>query len=298
MGVPVSFAVLRWMIRDTFLQSLASRIFWVMLLVSVLCIILCLSSSVDDGGLTVWFGTVAVRPDLSPADAIHFLQLLLAGGVADTTGLLLALVWTAGFLPAFLEPSAAAVLLAKPVPRWSLLLGKYLGVLVFVGFQAVVFVGGTWLALGWRTGTWDAGYLLAVPILLLHFAIFFSFSTFLAVVTRSTVACVLGSILFWLVTWGLNLGRLALVHYQQRYTLSRLARGSVEVSYWILPKPGDIGLLLTDALQTDRPLGPLLAIGSIPTLGGLSLALSIISSLLFAGAVLALAIYEFLSTDY
>ena len=67
------------------------------------------------------------------SDAVHFLELLLAGGIAGTLGLLLALVWTAGFVPTFLEPSAASVLLAKPVARWQLLLGKYLGVLTFVG---------------------------------------------------------------------------------------------------------------------------------------------------------------------
>src|SRR5262249_23044651 len=136
-----------------------------------------------------------------------FLQLLLAGGVADAAGLLLALVWTAGFLPTFLEPASASVLLAKPVPRWSLLAGKYLGVLAFVAFQATVFVGGTWLALAARTGIWDATYLLCIPVLLLHFAIFYSVSALIAVCTRSTVACVLGSVLFWFVCWGMNYGR-------------------------------------------------------------------------------------------
>ena len=41
----------------------------------------------------------------------------LAGVVADTAGVLLALLWTAGFLPTFLEPAAVTVLLAKPAPR-------------------------------------------------------------------------------------------------------------------------------------------------------------------------------------
>ena len=35
--------------------------------------------------------------------AVHLLELILAGGVADTLGLLLTLVWTAGFLPGFLD---------------------------------------------------------------------------------------------------------------------------------------------------------------------------------------------------
>ena len=84
------------------------------------------------------------------------------------------------------------MLLAKPVPRWLLLAGKFVGVLAFVALQGSLFVGGTWLALGVRTGVWDAAYFLCVPLLLLHFAVFFSFSAMLAVATRSTVACVLG----------------------------------------------------------------------------------------------------------
>ena len=141
-------------------------------------------------------------------DAVHFLELLLAGGIAGTLGLLLTLVWTAGFVPTFLEPSAASVLLAKPVSRWQLLLGKYLGVLTFaLAFQVVLFVFLTWLALGLcAPSVWDMAYWWCVPLLLLEFAIFYSFSILLAVVTRSTVACVFGSVLFWLLAWGINYG--------------------------------------------------------------------------------------------
>src|SRR5262249_55036910 len=151
---------------------------------------------------------VAVARDVS--SAVHFVQLVLAAGVADTLGLLLTLVWTAGFLPYFLAPQAVSVLLAKPVPRWALLAGKYLGVLAFVLAQAIYFVGGTWLALGLRTGVWDTTYLVCIPLLLLQFAIFFGFSLLLAVCFRSTVICVTGSIAFWAVCWAINFGRHAM----------------------------------------------------------------------------------------
>src|SRR5262249_32089783 len=154
-------------------------------------------------------------------------------------GLLLALVWTAGFLPAFLDPAAATVLLAKPIPRWSLLAGKYLGVVIFVGLQAGVFVLGTWAALGVRTGVWDPRYLWCLPVLLCHFAIFFSFSTFLAVWTRSTVTCVFGSLVFWLLCWGMNYGRHAMLAAQGALGPGEGATESMlwvmEVGYWFLP---------------------------------------------------------------
>ncbi len=67
------------------------------------------------GRMTLAFGAISFPVSRERGDAVAFLELLLAGGFAGTLGLLLALVWTAGFVPTFLEPSAASVLLAKPV---------------------------------------------------------------------------------------------------------------------------------------------------------------------------------------
>ena len=124
--------------------------------------------AVADGTFSLAFGAIRIAVARDIPATVHFVELILAAGVADTLGLLLTLVWTAGFLPGFLAAQAVAVLLAKPVPRWVLLSGKYLGVLAFVAAQAVYFVGGTWLALALRTGVWDATYLLSIPLLLLR----------------------------------------------------------------------------------------------------------------------------------
>ncbi|HEX7449385.1 MAG TPA: hypothetical protein VF306_17650, partial [Pirellulales bacterium] len=204
-----------WLVRDTFRQSLAYGIFWILLGVSLVCIAVCASVTIDgavaldrpdenrdflprndadaqdrqraeqsgvtivEGNMRIGFGAVSLPLARDARESVHFLQLILAGGVADTLGLLLTLVWTAGFLPGFLDRSNAAVLLAKPAPRWLLIAGKFAGVLAFVLLHAVVFVGGTWLALGLRTGVWEAAYLWSIPLLLVHFAVFFSFSLLL-----------------------------------------------------------------------------------------------------------------------
>src|SRR5262245_37933916 len=184
-GLPAALHALGWLLRDTFRQAVATGILALVLTVTGLCVLGCLSVGVTGGELTLAFGAVRLPMNHDPANSVRFVQVVLALGVADGLGLLLILVWTAGFLPAFVDPAAAAVMLAKPVPRWSLLAGKYLGVLAFVGVNAVLFVGGTWLALGLRTGVWDAAYFWCVPLLLAHFAVFFSVSTLLAVATRS-----------------------------------------------------------------------------------------------------------------
>ena len=264
---------IRHLARDTFRQSLASGIFWVMLGISAVCILVCLSVRVQSdfdlpirgedraepsfdpsevsGTISLAFGAVPVPIRRDRVDSVRFLQLALAGGVADSLGVLLVLVWTSGFLPSFLEPSAVSVLLAKPVSRWSLLAGKYLGVLMFVTFHAIVFVFGTWAALGVATGVWDANYLLCVPILVLHFAAFYSFAVFLAVWLRNAVTCVFGVLVFWLMCFGMNYARHAMV---TRTDLENVAPGFrllVEAGYWILPKPADFGIFLYNGLNAE-----------------------------------------------
>ncbi len=330
------FVATAWLVRDTFRQSLAHGIFAVLLLVSLLSIAICLTIHVSgrptlqqgdenpdflsrndidaadaeklkmsgvivaDGQLTLGFGAMSVPWARDTAGAVHFLELILAGGVADTLGLLLTLVWTAGFLPSFLEGRNISVLLAKPAPRWVLLFGKYLGVLLFVLFHAVIFVGGTWLAIGWRTGFWDPTYLLTIPLLLLQFSIFFAFSVLLAVWTRSTVVCVFGSIIFWCVAWSMNFGRHALVTSTD--LLSSSVRSTyvssiVDFGYWVLPKPADMGLLLYEALDAGHDFGNMLDSSALEA-HGFSMLLSVLSSMAFGIVVLLISAHTFQTADY
>ena len=210
----------------------------------------------------------------------------------------LALLWTAGFLPVFLEPNAVVVLLAKPVPRWSLLAGKFIGVLVFVAFQACVFVGGTWLALAISTGVWDPTYFLCIPLLLLHFAVFFSVSALLAVMTRSTVVCAFGSILFWLVCWGMNYGRHKAIGIADLQNLPRPFSFIIELGYWVLPKPLDFHIILLDSLQADNFVSQVVDLPSLVARGAWSPERSVMTSVLFGVVVLGIAAYEFVKEDY
>jgi hypothetical protein len=325
-----------WLIRDTFRQSMAHGIGAVLLIISVVSIGVCLSLGVNgrstlaqgdenpdflsrrdadatnveklnssgvivaDGSLTLAFGAIRVPLARDTRSAIRFVELVLAGGVADTLGLLLTLIWTAGFLPSFLERRNICVLLAKPAPRWALLLGKYIGVLAFVLFNAVVFVGGTWTAIGLRTGFWDPTYLLSIPLLLLHFSIFFGFSVLLAVCTQNAVVCVFGSIVFWGVAWSMNFGRHLLVtatDLVSETVRSSYLSGLIDFGYWVLPKPADLGVLLFHALGAGDHFGKALDLNVLEA-HGFSMTLSVLSSLAFAAFVLWTSTRKFEATDY
>jgi ABC-type transport system involved in multi-copper enzyme maturation permease subunit len=333
MNSPAAIYVIRWLIRDTFRQARASGILWVLLTLSGVCIVFCLSISVSggtsrfqpgetreyvpatdpsaqdktmlerhgvdapQGELRLLFGAFRIPFQRYREEIVYFLELLLAGGVADAAGILLLLVWTAGFLPTFLDSSTVSVLLARPVPRWLLLLGKYLGVVVFVFIQALLFVGGTWLALALKTGVWNPNYLLCVPLLVLQFAVFFSFSLLLAVSLRSTIACVLGSLLFWFVCWGANFGRnlIALGALEGR---GGTLHWGAEITYWILPKPMDLNLILFQSLRAEGYFRQALDATALAQSGAFVPVLSVLTSVLIGGILLGLSAYQFEQTDY
>lgn len=328
--LPTAIRTVRWMVRDTFRQTVATRLVWVMLGLTALCTVFCLSIFVsgDDprprhpdelplylppseatpaaraeglavagGEVSLGFGLFRFQVAKSRADSVRLVQLWLAGILADTAGVLLALLWTAGFLPTFLEPHAVTVLLAKPAPRWAILAGKYAGVVLFVAVQAVLFVAGTWVALGLATGVWDGSYWFAVPLLVVNFATFYAVSGLLAVCTRSTVVSVFGTLLFWLLCWGMN------------FTHHRVAGAEVpgftpaaalllDVGYWVLPKPLDLSGVFFEAMRARDYSAPVPELEAVKGRGGFHPEMSVLTSLLFAAGVLALAAHEFRTTDY
>ncbi len=326
MNSPTLLRLIGWVVYATFREALASRLFAATTLVAGVCIAFCLSMRVEgqpplpcDPGearmrlppeeiqrigpanavgvdvafseVRFLFGAIRVPYRHYPEDAVIFVQLLLAGFVADTAGVLLALIWTAGFLPGFLDPARSSLLLAKPTPRWALLAGQYLGVLAFVTLQTAAFVVGTWLALGVATGEWTPLYLFCVPVLLLHFAVFFSFSAFLAVRTRSTTICLVGSLAFWLLCWCVN-------HHWHAARSAGAESAWLASAYWILPKPADLNWLLFELLHADHYFGRLLDYAVLREQGGITLAVSILTSLVFTIVALALSARRFARMDY
>jgi hypothetical protein len=157
-------------------------------------------------------------------------------------------------------------------------------------------VGGTWLALGLRTGIWDATYLMCIPLLLLQFAVFFGFSMLLAVFFRSTVVCVTGSIAFWGVCWAINFGRYTVMAASQVADCGKFSSVAVwltDIGYWIMPKPVDLGCLSFDALGAQTNFRPIFEHS-----GGVSLGLSVLTSLAFTLYLLIAAERQFAKMDY
>lgn len=251
-----------------------------------------------EGKLYLGFGMIEVQRSRQASDAVRNLQVLLASTMAGIIGMVLAIIWTAGFLPTFLEPSAAAVLLVKPTPRWVLLIGKYLGVVLFFGVQVLIFVLLTWLALGWRTGVWEPEYLMTAPLMTLQFAIFYSFSVMLAVVTRNTVACAFGTLLFFVACIVMNTARHTLVlHAGEPGYLAHVPM-MVEAGYWFLPKPVDLNIILSSILDASSYFQQMFEYKTLQQKEAFRPIMSLLASCLFMVGSLWIGAAQFNEIDY
>jgi hypothetical protein len=182
------------------------------------------------------------------------------------------------------------------------LAGKFLGVLAFVAFQETVFFVGTWVALGLRTGIWPAAYLVCIPLFLIHFTVVYSFSALMAVCTRSTVAAIFGAILFWFCCFAMNYGRhavVALPYLEPEMPFSAEIQGMTEAGYWILPKPGDMLIVLDQTLEASEHFDLLPAFfREVVKRQAVQLELALLTSLLFSVGILAVAARQFRTMDY
>lgn len=331
-NLPATIFAVRWLTVDTIRQTRASGLLAAFAAVSVVAVMVCMSITiygdlptlpvepgenvnmlnrkdrevrelgvketlqhgvdVIQGDMSVGFGAVTVPLTRPRNETVRFLQAVLAGGVADALGLLLVLVWTAGLVPAFVEPSAASVLLAKPMPRSLVLVGKFFGVLASVMLAAFLFVGATWMALGVRTQVWDGRYFLVLPVLLVHFAAIYAVSVLIGVWTRSATASALGAVTFWFACWAVNMGRHQVVSAGDQSIGSNILRGL----YWLLPKPADFTALLVDVLGARQFFRPVDAVfGRHVAIGGEWV---LITGLLFSAIMVSLACWRWSKIDY
>src|SRR5262249_47022240 len=110
---------------------------------------------------------------------------------------ILALVSTASIIPDFVGSGAIELSLSKPIGRARLFLTKYLAALLFVALQVGLFSVLAFLVVGIRGESWVPELFLAIPLVLLMFSYLYSFCALIGLLTRSTIAALLLTILVW-----------------------------------------------------------------------------------------------------
>lgn len=112
---------------------------------------------------------------------------------------ILALVSTAGIIPEFVASGSIELVLARPIGRVRLFVTKYATGLLFVTLQVALFSVASFLVIGIRGGAWVPAIFLAVPLVVAFFSYLYAVSALVGLLTRSAIAALLVTILFWFV---------------------------------------------------------------------------------------------------
>jgi ABC-type transport system involved in multi-copper enzyme maturation permease subunit len=202
---------------------------------------------------------------------VYFIEDVLVNAIGGWIIVLLGIIATASFVPNLLRKGSIDLIVSKPVGRSQLLIFKYLGGLTFLFINASFIIGAVWVIVGLRSGIWSWAFLLTIPILTFFFAILYAVSLFVGVLTRSTVVCILLTVVAWFVIWlfGLFYGLVypdpvlpesAAVKIEEARNrsprsegldLPAWASGTIKAVHKVLPRTRDLGKLTSRVLSED-----------------------------------------------
>ena len=159
-------------------------------------------------------------------------------GLLGFIGVLLAILVTASIIPRTFEPGEIDLLLSKPVARPLLFLTKFLGGCAFITLLSGYFIFGFWVLIGWRLDMWMPRLLLCIPVLVFVFAVLYSVSTFVGVIWRNSILCVVMTMCFWFGCWAMSVTKEVFdgILYGERVDLIV----DVDGSPWIGRKTGQV----------------------------------------------------------
>lgn len=155
----------------------------------------------------------------------------------------------AGYFPGMMKAGTIDLVVSKPIGRFQIFLGKYLGGLglctaALFGSELVLLVG-----LGISSGVWHWGLLAAFPLTLLSAALLFAVVMGIGVATRSTALSMLGGYAYYLVVdtlilvlqsvgkAGLNIGWIEDIGQFVRWTFPAFSRLRMAASASIMHIP-------------------------------------------------------------
>jgi ABC-2 type transport system permease protein len=147
----------------------------------------------------------------------------------------LAIFATAHLVPRMQEKGTIDLYLARPVSRVRLLLSRYLAGLILAGSNVVYLMGSIWVIVAWKTGVWNARFLLAGTIIFLVIAVLLAFAFLVGVFTSSTAVSIMAT--YGIFFFGLMLA----AHDKFAAAVSKQWQANViETLYWVFPKTAEL----------------------------------------------------------
>jgi hypothetical protein len=197
------------LILDGYRDLNSRKLFWISLAISALVVGSLGALGMNPTGYSIFwwsFPSTALNSRVLPPNLVYkyaivmfAIPIWLAWGAT-----ILALVSTASIIPDFVTGGAIELTLSKPISRLRLLATKYATALFFTALQATVFSVACFLLVGIRGHSWEPRLFMAIPLMILFFSYLYCVCTLLGLVTRSVVASLLLTVLFWLALAGVN----------------------------------------------------------------------------------------------
>jgi hypothetical protein len=157
----------------------------------------------------LWYPVLDEIP-VSEEQAQQFVRMAISGLVSLLVGyfgVFIAILVTASIVPQMLDAGAIDLLLSKPVSRPVLFLSKFAGGCMFILLNSAYLISGLWLIIGLRFNLWSSGLLWTIPVFVFIFAIYYSVSTFAAVLWRNAVVSIVVSILFFAICFATGVAK-------------------------------------------------------------------------------------------
>ena len=212
------------MLIDAYRELNARKLFWITMGLNILVVTVFASLGINEKGPTFWhwtfdnqfFNTKTVSPEL-----FYKLQFVTWGTPfwLSWIATILALVSTAGIIPDLVAGGSIETMISKPISRTRLFLTKYTFGLGFATLQVAVFSTGCFLVMWIRGGTAEFGLFMAIPLVVLFFSYLFAVCALLGLVTRSTVASLLITLLLWFVIFAVNATDALLIQQKAQYAI-------------------------------------------------------------------------------
>ncbi len=259
------------LVRDTFREAFARKIFWAFFACStalILFFIFIMRVDVVEGALA----TASIFGRSGPSQSVERMVAGVHSAIANfiySIGMCLAVFASAGLISAIFEPGRIELLLSKPVTRYHILLGRYVGNVLVVACNLVYLILSIWIIFGIKTQVWHAGFLFAGLSALFVFAVLLTVSLLVGVLWESAAVSIIA-------TFGVMVISLIVSAKTtwERLLSSEWSRDIVRWMYYALPRIYDIGKI-NNSLITNQPVTDWAAVWTTAAFGVVMLAASL-----------------------
>ncbi len=237
------------LIRDTFREALARKIFWGLFGLStamILFFLFLLKIDIVEGAMA----TVSLFGNSARATDLEKLVRGFYAGIATylyVWGMVLAVFASAGLIPSVLEPGRIELLLSKPVSRVHILLGRYIGNVLVISCNVVYLVMGVWIIFGLKTGIWSRTFLFSIVTTIFVFAVLLAVVVLIGVLFESAALATMVAVALMIIS-----AVLGQVTIMLKLLSSEWSRNVWRFLYYTLPKIYDLGAMTLSMIRDQE----------------------------------------------